>query len=88
MDLDAGQAAPSQHPIEDHAVADVDRDDPELLDRASRKAGAHVRPDLEGTREALAELRTAADARPRELEGGPDHAHPSLGNGGPEHLGL
>jgi hypothetical protein len=31
VDLDAGEAAPRQHRVEDHPVPDIERDGPKLL---------------------------------------------------------
>src|SRR4029078_5117450 len=55
-------------------VADVEGDEPELLDRHSGQPGAHVQPDISAACEALAGGGTSGDAYARELERAPDKA--------------
>ncbi len=69
VDLDAREAAAGKELVEDHAVADVKCDGPELLDGQVGESGAHVGPDLCGSGETLAANRALSNGRPGKGEG-------------------
>lgn len=88
MDLNARQAAAGHHRVHDDSVADVHRDRPELFNGGSGEAGPHVHPHVRRAGEALAELKSRADALPCQLEGGPDKPGSLARHGDRNQVGL
>jgi hypothetical protein len=60
MNLDAGEAAPGKHGVEENAVSNVEGDGPKLFDGTALEAGSHVHPDLAGAGEPMAANRALA----------------------------
>ena len=68
MNLHAGERAARQAVLALHAVADVEAQRPELLDRQRGQPAAQVRPDLGRAGHPLSARRTGGDRAPPELQ--------------------
>src|SRR5665213_1179332 len=77
VDLDAGEAAPREHRVEDHAVPDIEGDGPELLGWQTRQPRSHVGEDLGGAGQSLAADGAFADREARQLESGAEGCDPA-----------
>jgi len=77
VDLDAGEAAPREHRVEDHAVPDIEGDGPELLGWQPRQPRSHVGEDLGGAGQSLAADGAFADREARQLESGAEGCDPA-----------
>ena len=74
VNLNAGEASPSGHLVEDDAMSHVETEYPELLDRQAGQARLHVLVDVARHGHAASDPGTCPHAGASELEGGSDYA--------------